>query len=124
MKVAYDSMETTVSTIETSLNNSSKIFNKRIDEANQSTNKLRENLFEEQRAFEEGLQKGLVARLNKIQQHIDERAKELSAGIESYIIQKEKSLKQTIQFLWIGIIASLLLGGTCAATLLTRILEK
>lgn len=124
MKVAYDAMETAVSTIETSLSNTSKIFNKRIDEANQNTNKLKENLFEEQKAFEAGVQKSLVARLNKMQHHIDESVKELSVGIENYIIQREKSSKQTIQFLWIGVIASLLLGGICAATLLIGILEK
>lgn len=104
-----------------SLDSPSQGWNKNIDETNQTINDLRRRQLEEQKAFEEAVQKGLIVQFGKIQKHVEGRMNEMSTYLDKvryYLAQKGKSSKQTIRFLWIGIIISFLLGGISTATLL------
>lgn len=96
-------------------------------ETSSRINELCQRLLEEQKAFKEAVQKGLMAQLGKIQKHVDESMNEMSTHLEevrNHLAQKEKSSKQTVRFLWIGIIVSFLLGGISAATLLLGLFGK
>lgn len=90
-------------------------------------NESRQRLLEEQKAFKEAVQKGLMAQFGRIQKHVDERMNEISTHLDEMrncLAQKEKSSKQTIRFLWMGIIISFLLGGISTAALLIGLFGK
>ncbi|MCI0696203.1 hypothetical protein L0337_29900 [candidate division KSB1 bacterium] len=112
---------------ENSLDSTGKGLNKHIDEINQTVNELRQRLLEEQKAFKEAVQKGIMAQFGKIQKQVDGRMNEMSTHLDEVrngLAQKEKSSKQAIRFLWIGIIVSFLLGGISTAALLIGLFGK
>ncbi len=112
---------------ENSLDSTSKGLNKHIDETDQTIIELRQRLLEEQKAFKEAVQNGLMAQFGKIQKHVEERMNEIATHFDEVrndLAQKEKTSKQTIRFLWIGIIISFLLGGISTATRLIGLFGK
>jgi hypothetical protein len=113
--------------LKNSLDSPSKGWNKKFDEANQTITDLGQRQLEEREAFKEAVQKESIAQLGKIQEHVDGRMNEISTQLDVvryYFAQKEKSSKQTLRYLWIGIVISFLLGGISTATLLIGLFGK
>ncbi len=124
MAVVYDAMQAAMNSVESALVNNNKALQRRIEGTDATVHELRQRLHEEQKAFQGAIQKALLTQLSKMQKQIDGSMKELTAGLESYLAQKENASKQTMRYLWVGIIVSFLLGGISAVTLLLAMLGQ
>jgi len=124
MALVHNSVQTAMSAIEAAFVNTSKALYQRADKTDEAVHELQQRLHEEQKAFQGAIQKALTAQLAKMQKQTDESMKALTAGLESYLAQKEEASKRTLRYVWAGIIISFILGGLSAATLLLGALGK
>jgi DNA repair exonuclease SbcCD ATPase subunit len=96
-------------------------------ETSRRIDELSQRLVEEQKAFKEAVQKGILAQFGKMQTQVDASMNEISAHLaefRNHLAQKDEASKKAVRFLWIGILISFLLGGISSATLLIGIFGK